>query len=406
MKIDNKIAKELKKDFPIFSRNLGLVYLDNAATSQRPKAVINALVNFYEKDNANPGRSIHTLAERAMSHLSQARKVVADFIGADSQEIIFTRNATDALNLAAHIVMQDLPKGRDEILLTEMEHHSNLVPWQQLAQEKGMKLKFVQLTPDFTLDMNDLAQKLTKKTAVFAFSAASNVLGTVNDIRLLAKLAKEKGALSVVDASQAVQHIPINVHDLGTDFLAFSSHKMLGPTGLGVLYGKKDLLKNKHPSLFGGGMIKHVAPNTAEFTETPERFEAGTQNVAGAAGLAESIKYLKNLGLANISSWEEKLRKYTLARLEEIPGIKIYHPKQNAVPVISFTLPKIHPHDIASLLNQKKIAIRAGHQCAMPLMSILHAEGGVCRASLSFYNTFEDIDALVDALKEIKEKFK
>ena len=256
MKLNNETAKKLKEDFPIFKNNPKLVYLDNAATSQRPKQVIKAVVDFYEKENANPGRSIHTLAEKAMIRYNDARKVVANFIGAENGEVVFTRNATESLNLLSYCVESLIKKGKDEILLTEMEHHSNIVPWQQLAKRKGFKVKFVKIKKDLTLDIEDLKSKLTDKTAVFSFAYITNVLGSVNDVELLTKMAKQKGAISIIDAAQAVQHLKINVKKINCDFLVFSSHKMLGPAGIGVLYGRRELLEKMQPFNFGGGMIK------------------------------------------------------------------------------------------------------------------------------------------------------
>ncbi len=407
MKLNNNTAKVLKTDFPIFRHNLGLVYLDNAATSQKPASVINAVKEFSERDNANVGRGVYSLAARATKKYEQARKAVANFIGADSSEIVFTKNTTESLNLLAYTLSSVIPKSKDEILLTEMEHHSNIVSWQQLAKKNRFKLKFVKITKDFTLDMNDLNEKLTDKTAIFAFAYVSNVLGTINDVKLLTKLVKSKGAISVIDAAQAIQHLPVNVKEIGCDFLAFSSHKMLGPNGIGILYGRKELLEKLEPFGFGGGMIETVFPDSATWAKIPEKFEAGTQNIAGAVGLAEAIGYIKNVGYENIVKWENYLFNYALKRLNEIKDIKIYNSgKNNSVSLVSFTLPGIHPHDVAELVNEKKIAIRAGHMCAMPLMSVLKSKGGVCRASFSFYNTFEDVDALVDSLKEIQEKFR
>ncbi len=406
MKLDNNIAKILKEDFPIFKHNLGLVYLDNAATSQKPKQVIDSILNFYEKDNANVGRGVYSLSARATKRYEDARKVVANFIKAEQKEIIFTKNTTESLNLLSYVLSSILPQGKNEILLTEMEHHSNLVPWQQLAKRNNMKLQFIKITKDFTLDMNDLAKKLTDKTAIFAFTYASNVLGTINDVKLLNKLAKSKGAITIIDAAQAIQHLSINVKEIGCDFLAFSSHKMLGPNGIGILFGKKELLEKLPPFNTGGGMIESVSVDSSTWQNTPEKFEAGTQNIAGAVGLAAAIDYIKKVGIENIKEWENQLLKYTLKRLNEVSNIKIYSSGlDKSVSLISFNLPGIHPHDVASLLDQKKIAIRAGHMCVMPLMSALGVKGGVCRVSLAFYNTFEDIDVLVDSLKEIQERF-
>ncbi len=406
MELNNNAAKSLKNDFPIFRHNLGLIYLDNAATSQKPASVINTVKEFSERDNANVGRGVYSLAERAIKKYNQARTVVADFIGADSDEIVFTKNTTESLNLLAYTLQSILPKEKNEILLTEMEHHSNLIPWQQLAKRSNMKLVFVKVKSDFTLDMNDLKNKLTDKTAIIAFTHVSNVLGIVNPVNEIINLAKSRGAITVIDAAQAIQHLSINVKELGCDFLAFSGHKVLGPNGIGVLFGRKDLLKKIEPFNFGGGMIEAVNFKDSSWKETPEKFEAGTQNIAGAVGLAESLNYIKKIGIKNIEKWENYLLKYALKRLNEVPGIKIYNPgADSSVSLVSFSLLGIHPHDVAELLNEKKIAIRAGHMCTMPLMEILGVQGGVCRASFSFYNTLEDIDVLVDSLKEIQKRF-
>lgn len=403
MEINNEIAKKLKEDFPIFKNNKGLIYLDNAATSQRPKRVIDSLVNFYEKDNANAGRGIHTLAEKAMENYSKARENIAKFVSADIKEIIFTRNTTESLNLLAYTMESIIPQGKDEILLTEMEHHSNLVPWQQLAKKKDFKLKFIKVK-DFKLDLDDFKEKLNEKTAIVSFVHISNVLGTVNPAKEIVNLAKSKGAITIIDASQSVQHTKVNVKEIDCDFLVFSGHKMLGPSGIGVLYGREELLEQLSPFNFGGGMIRKVDFENSIFADPPEKFEAGTQNIAEAVALSESVKYLEELGLDNIKMWESKLVDYCLKKLKEIQGINTYSSGQGSL--ISFNLEGVHPHDIAELLNEDKIAIRAGHQCTMPLMKILGAKGGVCRVSFSIYNTFEDIDKLAESLKKIKEKFR
>ncbi len=404
MELNNRRAKQLKKDFPIFENNKGLVYLDNAATSQRPKQMINAVIDFYEKDNANISRGVHTLAERATERYEEARKVVADFVNADSKEIIFTRNTTESLNLLAYTLESIIPEDRDEILLTEMEHHSNLIPWQQLAKRKGMKLKFVKIKDDFTLDMEDLRRKLTSKTAILSITHISNVLGTINPINEIVQLGKKKGAITIIDAAQSVQHMKVDAKKIGCDFLAFSSHKMLGPNGIGVLYGRKELLEKMPPFNFGGGMISKVTFEVSEWAEIPEKFEAGTPNVAGSIGLAEAIKYLDKIGLDNIGAWEGELLNYALEKMRGVSGIKMFVGK-NSGSIISFIMEGIHPHDVAQLLNEDKIAVRAGHNCAMPLMKVLGVQG-VSRASFSFFNTFEDVDKLVEGLKKINLKFK
>ncbi len=406
MKINNKIAKKLKKDFPIFKNNKGLIYLDNAATSQRPKSVIKALTDFYEKDNANIERGFYTLAEKAMTDYDNARKTITGFIGASPEEILFTKNTTESINLLSYTILSIIPRKKDEIVLTEMEHHSNLVPWQQLAKRNKMKLKIIRIKEDFTLDIEDAKRKITDKTAIISITHVSNVLGTINPINEIVELGKNSGAITIIDAAQSVSSIKIDVKKLDCDFLAFSSHKMLGPTGIGVLYGKKELLEKLPPFNFGGGMIKKVEWGSAEWQEIPEKFEAGTQNISGAIGLGEAIRYLEKIGLENIANWERQLTNYALRKLKEIPEIKIYNPGPNkSAGIISFSLGKIHPHDVSSLLNEKGIAVRAGHCCAMPLMKKLGIPQGVSRISFSIFNTFEEIDKLVEALKKIKERF-
>jgi len=406
MKLDNNAAKALKKDFPIFKNNPSLIYLDNAATSQRPETVIKSINDFYEKENANISRGLYTLAEKATKKYEDARKTVAEFINAEKNEVIFTKNTTESINLLSYTINSLVPKEKNEILLTEMEHHSNLVPWQQLAKRQGLQLKFVKIKPDFTLDMSDLKEKLSDKTAIVAVTYVSNVLGTINPIKEIVKLAKQKGAITIIDASQAIQSLPINVKEIECDFLAFSSHKMLGPMGIGVLYGRKKLLEKLSPFNFGGGMIKKVTLDDTEWADVPYRFEVGTQNIAGTIGLAEAVRYIQKIGIENIHDWEKELLKYALNKLKKVEGIEIYNPGVNSgVSIISFNIKNVHPHDVAELLNNEGIAIRAGHHCAMPLMKKLGISG-TCRASFYIYNTFEDVDALVSALKKIGERFK
>ncbi len=405
MKINNKIAKKIKQDFPVFRNNKGLIYLDNAATSQKPEQVIRAVKGFYEKNNSNVGRGLYMLSEKAMENYDNARKTVAGFINASPDEIVFTKNTTESLNLLSYTLSQIIPREKDEIVLTEMEHHSNLVPWQMLAKRKRMKLKIIKVKEDFTLDMGDAAQKITDRAAILSFSYVSNVTGTINNVKELVKLGKEKGAITVIDAAQAASSIKIDVRDLGCDFLAFSSHKIFGPMGIGVLYGRKELLEEMPPFNFGGGMIKKVELGGAEWADIPEKFEAGTQDIAGAAGLAEAIRYLEKIGLENISDWKKQLTDYALEKLREVPGIKIYSPvaEKNAG-IISFSLGRIHPHDVSALLDEKGIAIRAGHCCAMPLMKKFDLPQGISRISFSVFNTSEEIDKLVNILKEIESK--
>ncbi len=405
MKLNNQTAKKIKKDFPIFKNHKELVYLDNAATSQKPKQVIEAIKNFYENLNANIHRGVYPLSEEATKKYDDSRKIIADFINANFNEIIFTKNITESLNLLAYTMDSIISKEKNEIVLTEMEHHSNLVPWQQLAKRNNMKLKFIKMKDDFTLDLEDAKQKITDKTAILSFTHVSNVLGTINQIKELIKIAKEKEVITIIDAAQSVLHMKIDVKDLDCDFLAFTSHKVLGPMGIGVLYGKNKLLEKLRPFNFGGDMIKTVSYESAEWNKVPEKFEAGTQNVAGVIGLAEAIKYIQKIGVDNIGKWEKELIKYALEKIREIKGIKIYNPGiEKSSSILSFNLDNIHPHDVASLISDDGVCIRAGHHCAMPLMKKLGISG-TCRASFCFYNTFEDVDKLIEGLKKVKEKF-
>ncbi|MBS3071301.1 SufS family cysteine desulfurase [Candidatus Pacearchaeota archaeon] len=408
MKLNNTTAKKLKRDFPIFKNNPGLIYLDSAATSQRPEIVIRAVDNFIRKENANISRGVYTLAEKATEDYEQSRKSVAKFINAHHEEIVFTKNATEAINLFSYTLKSISPREKNEILLTEMEHHSNLVPWQQMVKRENMELKFIKVKGDFTLDLEDAKNKITDKTAILSFAHVSNVLGTINPVKELIKIARQKNKeiITIVDGAQSVQNIKIDVKKLDCDFLVFSGHKMLGPTGVGILYGKKELLEKMKPFNFGGGMIKKVTLKDAEWANTPYKFEAGTQNIVEVIALSEAIKYIENIGLENIHEWEEELTDYVIKKMREIPEIEIYHPKEKSAGIISFNLSGVHPHDIASLLNDYKICVRAGHHCAMPLMEKLKIpHGGTCRISFYIYNTFEDIDRLVEALKEINKKF-
>jgi len=396
----------LKKDFPIFENHPDLVYLDSASTSQKPKKVINAITNFYEKENANIHRGIYTLSEHATQKYQEARKKIAKFINSQSNEIVFTRNTTESINILCHRILPLLEKGKDEILLSEMEHHSNLVPWQQFAKAHNFKLKFIPITDNYELDYEKAKKLINKKTALLSITHTSNVFGTINNIKQLINLAKKQKALTVIDAAQSVSHIKIDVKDLDCDFLAFSSHKTFGPLGIGILYGKANHLEKLSPFLFGGGMINSVSYEDATWAEIPEKFEAGTPNIAEAIALGEAINYLENIGFENIENHEKELLEYTLEKLNQLENITIYNPgSDKSISVISFNLQGIHPHDVAEILNDNNIAIRAGHHCCMPLMNLLGITG-TCRASLSIYNTKEDIDKLIIALKKCQEVFK
>lgn len=404
MELNNATAKKLKRDFPIFKNNKNLIYFDSASTSQKPKQVIDAIKEFYETSNANIHRGVYKLSQKATEKYGESKKTVAEFINADHDEIIFTRSTTEAINLLSYTLPSILPKGKNEIVLTEMEHHSNLVPWQQLAKRNKMNLKFIKMKNDFTLDMEDAKRKITNKTAILSIVHVSNSLGTINPVRKIIRIARKKNVLTIVDAAQSVGHIKVDVKDLDCDFLAFSGHKILGPLGIGVLYGKRDLLEKLNPFNFGGDMIKFVSFESAEWNTIPERFEAGTQNIAGAAGLEEAIKYLKKIKIINIEKYEKELIKYLLKKIEKIKNIEIYNSIKNTTGILSFNIKGIHSHDVASLFDDYNIAIRAGHHCTMPLMKKLKVSG-TARVSFYFYNTKEDIDKFMKALKEIIKRF-
>jgi cysteine desulfurase/selenocysteine lyase len=400
----------LKADFPILNREIRpgvpLVYLDSTATSQRPVQVIDAVDQFYRLHNANIHRGIHTLAEEATAAYEDARDRVARFIGARTpREVIFTRNTTEAINLVAHSWGRNFLAAGDLILLTEMEHHSNLVPWQMLAQARDVRLEFVPVTPDGLLEWNGFLRLLEQKPKLLAFSHMSNVLGTINPAREMVALAREAGARTLIDAAQSVPHLPVDVRDLGVDFLAFSAHKMLGPTGIGVLYGREELLDEMPPFLGGGDMIKRVQLRTFASNDLPHKFEAGTPAIAQAIGLGAAVEYLSGLGMEAVAAHEQEIVAYALERLEEVPGLWIFGPPaEKKGGVASFTMDGIHPHDIAQIVDQDGVAIRAGHHCAMPLHEKFNLPA-TARASFYVYNNPEDVDRLVEALYKVKHLF-
>ncbi len=394
-----------KEDFPIFENHPDLIYLDNAATSQRPRQVIDSITNFYEKENANIHRGVYPLSELSTQRYEEARKKIAGFINAQEKEIIFTRNTTESLNLLCHRIKALIKEGKDEIVISEVEHHSNLVPWQQFCKRHNFKLKFIPIKENYELNYEKARELITDKTAILSITHVSNVFGTINNIRTLIELAKKKGALTIIDAAQSISHIKIDVKELDCDFLAFSSHKMLGPTGIGILYGKEELLKELPPFLFGGGMINRVSYEDSTWAEIPEKFEAGTQNIAEAIGLAKAIEYIEEIGFDQIKTHESELVSYTIEKLSQIEGLTLYSSKENNTGLFSFNIKNIHPHDVASILAENNIAIRAGHHCCMPLMKKLGI-AGTCRASISLFNTKEDIDKLVKGINKVKEKFK
>ncbi|WP_414160646.1 cysteine desulfurase [Schleiferilactobacillus harbinensis] len=383
------------------------VYLDSAATAQKPQAVIDALVHYYTRQNANVHRGVYTLAEQATEAYENARQTVADFIHAeDTANIIFTRGTTESLNWIAQSWGGTYIQAGDEIIITIMEHHSNLVPWQQLALRTGAKLRYVDIDDQGLLDMTAYRAMLSARTKIVAVTQVSNVLGTINPIQEIGQLAHAAGAILVVDGAQSAPHMPVDVQALGADFFAFSGHKMLGPTGIGVLYGKMALLEAMPPIEFGGEMISKVEKFQTTWADIPWRFEGGTPNIAGAIGLAAAIRYLQAIGLDKIRDHERALTAYALDQLKAIPGLIIYGPQDAAQRggVIAFTLNGVHPHDLATVLDTQQVAVRAGHHCAQPLMQRLGVVA-TARASFYLYNGQADVDRLVAAVNEAKEFF-
>ena len=402
--------KLIQKDFPILSRQVRgkrLVYLDNAATTQKPKSVIEAEARYYKETNANIHRGIHTLSEEATAQYEDVRKKVARFIGAQAPEsIIFTRSATEAVNLVAFSWGRKYLKPGDEILLSAVEHHSNLVPWQLTAQATGAKLQFIPITSDGLLDLSRIDELLTRRTKLVAITAMSNALGSIFPVREIARRADAVGAKVLVDGAQSVPHLPTHVAELGCDFLVFSAHKMLGPTGVGVLYGRPELLDAMDPYQGGGDMILEVWRDHAKWNELPWKFEAGTPNIAGVIAFGAAIDYLNPIGMASIRAHEKELADYALTALAQDPQVHIYGPRdaEKRGAVISFNYGEIHPHDMGTLLDQEGIAIRAGHHCCQPLMRDLGISG-TARASFYIYNTKEDVDALVATLAKAAAVF-
>ncbi len=400
-------TEKIRKDFPILKVKVHgkpLVYLDNAATSQKPKQVINAIKDYYENYNANIHRSIHKLGEQATLAFEDAHKKVASFINAHFEEIIFTKGTTESLNLLAYSLGNELKKG-DEIILTQMEHHSNLVPWQQLAKKNGIKVNYAEIDNKGNLNLNHFEKLINKKTKIVSITHVSNVLGTINDIKKIRNIVKEKSnAFFIVDAAQSVPHMPVDVKKIDCDFLAFSGHKMLAPTGIGVLYGKKELLEKMQPFLYGGDMIKEVTFKDTKFNDLPWKFEAGTPNIAQAIGLGIAVDYLKKTGMQKIMKHGMELADYCLKRLSQIDEVEIYGPKERAA-LVSFNIKNVHAHDTAAILDGEGIAVRAGHHCAMPLAKILKIDASV-RASFYLYNTKEEIDKLIDGIHKVIKVFK
>ena len=398
-----------REDFPILKRKINnndLIFFDNGATTQKPIQVIDAISDYYKNYNSNIHRSVYTLGDESEKIYEESKHLVKEFINANShEEIIYTSGTTESMNFIARIIEQDVEDG-DEIILTYMEHHANLVPWQQLAIRKNLTLRFLDLDELGRININQLKELINDKTKIVSICHASNVLGNINPVYEIGSLLKDKDIYFVVDAAQSVPHMKIDVVKMNCDFLAFSAHKMCGPTGIGVLYGKKNLLEKFDPVEFGGGMIGVVEEKSSTWAILPDKFEAGTPLLAEAAGLGATIKYLENIGLENIESYTKELTKYLYDELSKISNIKIYGTNEisDRVSLVSFNLEGVHPHDLTSFLDEKGICIRAGHQCTQPLLGKLGTYS-VARASLYFYNTKEEIDFFIQVLKETKEFF-
>ncbi|KEP29184.1 cysteine desulfurase [Bacillus safensis] len=399
--------KDVREQFPILHQQVNghdLVYLDSAATSQKPRVVIDAMNEYYRSYNSNVHRGVHTLGTKATDAYEGAREKVRAFIRASSvQEIIFTRGTTTALNTVAISYARANLKEGDEIVITHMEHHANIIPWQQAAKATGAILKYIPLQEDGTLSLEDVKQTITHQTKIVAVTHVSNVLGTINPIKEIAKIAHDHGAIIVVDGAQSTPHMQIDVQDLDCDFFAFSGHKMCGPTGIGVLYGKKDLLNNMEPAEFGGEMIDFVDLYDSTWKELPWKFEAGTPIIAGAVGLGKAIDFLNDIGMEEVSRYEHQLATYALERFKELDGATVYGPQHRAG-LVTFNLDDVHPHDASTVLDTEGVAIRAGHHCAQPLMKWLGVSA-TARASFYLYNTEEEIDLLIAALRKTKEYF-
>lgn len=395
-----------KEEFPIF-RNKNITYLDSGATSQKPQYVIDEINNFYERYNANPHRGAYTLSIEATEAYENTRQKIADFINAKhAEEIIFSKNASESLNLIAYSYGLDNLKQNDEVVLSIMEHHSNLVPWQYVTKKTNSNLKFIYINDKYELSEEDIKEKITDKTKIVGITHVSNVLGTINKVKEIIKYAHKKGAVVVVDASQSIPHMKIDVQDLDADFLVFSGHKMLAPLGIGVLYGKREILNTMNPFLMGGDMIEYVYEQNTTFAPLPNKFEAGTQNVEGVVGLGAAIDYIESIGYDKIEEIEKQLVTYARKELSKLGFLEIYMTpnEENHSAVISFNIKGVHPHDVASILDAEGVCVRSGNHCAQPLLRFLGIDS-TCRASFYFYNTKEDVDKLVTALKKAYKMF-
>lgn len=402
-------VQSIRKDFPILdseTRGKKLTYVDSAASAQKPRAVIDAMSEFYGEQYANIHRGVYKLSADATTRYEEARTRVARFIGApDPREVIFVRNATEAINLVARTWGQTEVGEGDEIVLTMMEHHANIVPWQMLAQRTGATIRVAEISDDGVLDVDHLKSLLGPRTKLLAFTHVSNALGTINPVREITALARERGIVTLVDGAQATPHQPVRVSDLGCDFYAFSGHKVFGPSGAGVLWGRLPLLEAMPPFLGGGDMIETVSFDGTTFAPVPQKFEAGTPDIASVIGLGVAVEYLEGIGMEKIAAYEHSLLVYATEKLSEVPGLRIVGTAKEKAAVLSFTLQEAHPHDIGTILDNDGVAIRAGHHCAQPLMKRLGLPA-TARASLAFYNTRDEVDTLVNALKKTEELFR
>ena len=397
-------VEKIRRDFPIFKNNPDLIFLDNASTTQKPQKVIDTLTHYYENYNSNIHRGIYTIAEKATTAYEETRDKIAAFIGTeDRRGIVFTRGTTESINLVASSWGQSLKPG-DEVLITEMEHHSNIIPWQLICEKTGASLKYIPISEDGTLDLSNTGTYFTEKTKIVCVIHQSNVFGTINPIAEIVKMAHDVGALVLVDGAQSVPHHSVDVSKLGCDFFAFSGHKMMGPTGVGVLYTKPALLEEMNPFMGGGEMIREVSMEKSTWNDIPWKFEAGTPNIAQVIGLGAAIDYLNEIGMQSISDYEKELLSYAKEKLQNIPGLSIYGKAKEKGAVISFNIGKIHPHDVAHILDTSGIAIRAGHHCAQPIMKYLKVPA-TNRASFYLYNTFEEIDSLIEGLTKTVDLF-
>ena len=401
-------VRAIRRDFPILRQRVHgkpLVYLDNAATTQKPQAVLDALVHYYVEDNSNVHRGVHSLSGRATDSYEAARETARRFLNAaDPNEIVFVRGTTEGINLVAQTLGRTLVGAGDEIVISEMEHHSNIVPWQILGEQKGAKLRVIPVSDTGELLLDEFERLLNDRTKVVAIAHVSNVLGTINPVAEIVRLAKARGITVVVDGAQAVAHMAVDVQALGCDFYAFSGHKIFGPTGVGVLYGRKALLESMPVYQGGGGMIGRVTFERTTFADLPYKFEAGTPHIAGAIGLAAALDYLTAIGIERVAAYEDELLKYATGALTQVPGLRLTGTAPAKASVLSFVLGDVHPHDVGTILDREGVAVRAGHHCCQPLMARLGVPA-TARASLALYNTREDVDALVAALRTVQEVF-